>query len=90
MPTYINTGAYINGTRPASKAALKRALSEQLSTERPIVTFDQTSMFDGPGTIFALKIPAGVILSVVGPDPYTDRRWYASVSVSATGKLVVK
>lgn len=31
----------------------------------------------------------GVKLSVVGPDPYTNRKWYATVEVNATGQVKV-
>jgi hypothetical protein len=38
---------------------------------------------------YVADVPVGVSLSVVGPDPYTDRRWYAQVSRSKDGKVKV-
>lgn len=83
--SYLNCGAYVDGKRPATKAALKRALADAPET----VTFDLTSAFnsvDAPLT--GVSIPAGTKLSVVGPDPYARRNWYGTVAVAArTGKV---
>lgn len=84
---YINVGAYVGGRRPASKAALKRALADAPET----VEFDLTSPFnsvDGPLT--GVSIPAGVRLSVVGPDPFTKRSFYGTIALSErTGKITL-
>lgn len=86
MPStqHVNTGAYIGGHRPKSKTALRQALQEAPGA----VTFDVTSAFHtGPTTYTPATIPAGVILDVCGPDPYRDRRFYASVTAPpAAGK----
>jgi hypothetical protein len=37
----------------------------------------------------AEEIPAGATLSVVGPDPFTSRRWYATVTRTANGSVKV-
>jgi hypothetical protein len=83
--SYINCGARINGER----ARTKKALREALTTDPSSVVFDPTSMFDSQAEIAGDAIPAGTTLSVVGPDPYARRNWYASVS-SSNGKVSVK
>ncbi len=83
--TFINVGASLNGARIASKAAFKRAVKETPEA----VEFDSTSpmgtQFDGGPS----DLTAGVKLSVVGPDPYTNRRWYATVERTNAGTIKV-
>lgn len=75
---YVNVGAWVSGARPASKAALKRALSSDPAS----ILFTPTSMLHrGPASYRPDDIPAGVSLSVVGPDPETSRKWYATVEL---------
>ena len=78
MPT-INTGAFIDGRRAPSKRAIKIALA--VHPER--VLFDPTSPFNDPAPIRGDQIPAGVSLTVVGPDPFTKRSFYATVQLNA-------
>ena len=87
--SYINVGASdrLTGLRIKSKKALKEALSQDLAS----VVFDGTSPmgpqdFAHPATVSALT--DGHKLSVVGPDPYTKRSWYASVFL-VDGKIRV-
>lgn len=80
---YVNTGALVDGKRPASKAALKRALADAPDT----VVFDSTSMFDGGVQYTPESLPVGVSLSVVGPDPYTTRNYYATVVRGRDGRV---
>lgn len=78
--TYVNCGArdFVTQDRFASKAALRRHLTAGLSVE-----FDPTSAF---GPFDTIAVPAdGVTLTVVGPDPYTSRKWYASVTHGPKG-----
>lgn len=85
--SYMNVGAYVDGVRPKTKAALKRALAENPAG----VTFDGTSPM-GPQHVdlSGVNIPADLTLSVTGPDPFTARNWYANVKVNVkTGKVVV-
>jgi hypothetical protein len=75
--TFINTGVYINGKRPKTKKELREAIKNDPSS----VTFDVTSMFDSTSSYKADDaelIRSGVALSIVGPDPYNDRKWYAT------------
>jgi hypothetical protein len=78
---YVNCGASVQGQRVKTKKALKEAMKNDPSS----VSFDSTSMFDDYSTIYGDKIPRGIILSVVGPDPYNKRSWYANVT--ADGKV---
>jgi hypothetical protein len=79
--SWINVGARVNGDRPKTKAGLKRAI-----TANPkLVQFDVTGMVGprhGSMSIDATAEDIGADkLSVTGPDPYTSRRWYATVEV---------
>jgi hypothetical protein len=83
---YINTGAYIGTARAASKAALIRAMRADPTGVR----FDRTAavLDEGGAELSGAEIPAGVRLSVVGPDPYNNRKWYATVELTARGVRV--
>jgi hypothetical protein len=83
---YVNVGAFIDGRRAPSKKALKIALAD--APER--VHFDTTSALGPSAEYTGLTVPEGVSLQVVGPDPYADRRFYATVKInSRTGKVVL-
>ncbi|MFE9412295.1 hypothetical protein ACFYN0_26405 [Streptomyces sp. NPDC006704] len=85
---YINVGASASGARIASKAALKRALASDPAS----VAFDRTAAVGvdaGQPDIKGDALPEGAKLSVTGPDPYNNRRWYATVYLSSTGKITV-
>ncbi len=77
-----NYGAYVDGKRPATKAALKRAVANG-----SIVEFDETSAFSSGGTrpIDGL----GPVDVIVGPDPYNSRKWYANVRKNSKGVWTV-
>ena len=84
---FINVGAYVDGKRCKTKAALKRALKEAPETVR----FDCTAAVGpdaGRSDIMGNNLPANDKLSVCGPDPYSDRKWYANVSVGKNGARV--
>lgn len=86
---YINVGAYIDGKRPKSKTALKTALKDAPETVR----FDCTAAVGpdaGRSDIMGNDLPAGDTLTVCGPDPYTKRSWYASVSLNSKGGIKVQ
>lgn len=77
--TWINVGAINVATGERFKT--KKALNEALVTDPSCIRFDKTSIFGPPrDEIYCDEIRDGEKLSVVGPDPYSDRRWYASVS----------
>lgn len=82
--SYINVGARDG---KGMRVKTKKALKELMSTAPSTVRFDVTAGI-GPaaGDFFTGdKIPGGYNLSVVGPDPYTKRVWYATVT--DTGKV---
>ena len=81
-------GAYVNGERPKSKKALREAFTNAPES----VKFDSTGApwFGGhyPQIIPALELEEGVTYVVVGPDPYSDRRWYGNVVRGPKGWVV--
>lgn len=85
MTQYVNVGCSIQGTRIPTKKALRDALKATPAD----VAFDGTSFmgpqFSGRGT----EIPEGFTLQVCGPDPYSKRSWYASVTRTAAGIIRV-
>jgi hypothetical protein len=84
--SYINVGAWTrDGSRPQSKKAMKDALKADPTAIRFEGTAIHGPAFEGT----ADEIPIGVSLSVVGPDPFTSRRWYATVTRTATGSVKV-
>lgn len=80
----IQGGVRIGGKNPTSKAAIRRALGSGVP-----VTFYSTgfggALFNGPLT----ELPAEHTLTVVGPDPYRDRKFYGTVTRTADGKIKV-
>ena len=75
--SFINCGAKSGGSWVQTKKRLKELLRDKPSD----VTFVKTSMFEADQSdIPGDNIPQGVNLSVVGPDPWRQRTWYASVS----------
>lgn len=81
----MNVGCYINGRRPKSKKEIKTALAENPSS----VSFDVTDVFGAhPGMRYtAGTMPSGVAY-LCGPDPYTKRNFYATVTAK-DGKVTV-
>lgn len=89
MTTWINTGALVSGQRPKTKAALRKALAETPE----LVTFDSTAT-QGARAGDLITATAGDIgeskLSVCGPDPYSNRKWYATVAIGQrTGRITL-
>jgi hypothetical protein len=77
---------YVNGWTPSCKT--KKALREAVKAGTGVYFYGTSAMgpqYEG----YVADVPVGVSLSVVGPDPYTDRRWYAQVSRSKDGKVKV-
>jgi hypothetical protein len=76
-------GLWINGTRPKSKKAIKEAL-----TAGDEVALEATSMFGNEYNGLAAEAPDGTY-TFVGPDPYTKRNFYGTLTVRS-GKVTVK
>lgn len=83
---YINCGALDAVTR--ERITRKKRLRELAASEPAQLLFDPTSIFDEQGSIRGDSVPPYVTLSVCGPDPYTNQRWWAQVMLR-NGKLRV-
>jgi hypothetical protein len=71
----------------ASKAAMKRAHAENPASVRFESVSPMGPQFDGTVESPA-DLPDGLKLTVVGPNPFTDRRWYGTVEVK-NGKVKI-
>lgn len=82
----MSQGIFINGSgrRPKSKKEIKEAIATNPSS----IYIQATSVFgneyDGP----ASELPEGAKVYFVGPDPFTKRSFYGSITRSG-GKLKV-
>lgn len=81
------------GARTASNLMdirTKKALKELIATNPTNVLLYSTDAF-GPESLAkwtADKLDIGTKYSVVGPNPYNSRKWYATVERTATGVKV--
>lgn len=95
--SFINVGAYVGESRPASKRALREALASGAEVSFDTTSaFGPTEMITAPGFSDAVvaftgsrRLVRGEKLSVVGPDPYSNRKWYATVEITAAGTVKV-
>lgn len=81
---YINVGAYSDNQRIPTKAKLKQMVKETPE----LLRFDETSMYSQGCYLAISDIDHTMTLTVVGPDPYNNRKWYASVTIK-NGKVHV-
>lgn len=76
-------GVFLNLDRPKSKKAIKDAVAANQA-----VNLEATSMFgneyDGP-----LRTAPDGVYTFVGPDPYTSRKFYGTIT-KRNGKVTVK
>ncbi len=72
---YINVGVH------APYNSTKRALKNGCEAEPGRVHFYSTALFGDQFFGTAAELEEGKQLTVVGPDPYTSRKWYATVSM---------
>lgn len=77
-------GIFVGGARPKSKKQVKEAVAEDASRVRLQGTSAFGDDFDGPVNM----APDGTY-NFVGPDPYTDRRFYGNIIVKGD-KITVK
>lgn len=82
--SYINVGVKVNGNWCPTKKALRIALSDSGAS----VSFIQTGLYGG-SNIRPVDITTSMTLVVVGPDPYTNRKYYANVVLGRDGVLKV-
>lgn len=83
--SFINVGAREGLVR--LNVPTKKRLKELVAANDSSLTFYGTSPFT-PFNGTLADLDEGVTLSVVGPDPERDRRWYASVK-RVNGKIKV-
>jgi len=83
---YVNVGTKnrSGGTDIPTKAALKRAIA---ANPDDVVVYG-TSDFQ-PFTGSADNLVIGVKYSVTGPNPYTSRKWYATLEKLSNGTIKV-
>lgn len=82
---FVNVGCFDSS---GQRIRTKKRLKELLASDPKSVHFDKTALYDGAGTVTVEELQPGTTLSVVGPDPYNQRTWYASV-VKVDGKVKV-
>lgn len=83
--SYINAGVKINGEHAKSKKAIKDALTSNPAS----VLFYTTSPFGRSFSVTADNLDTELNcinkLSIVGPDPFNNRKWYGTVENTAKG-----
>lgn len=83
--TYINVGARLDtGSGAPPRITTKKALRDALRDNPGDVRFDNTHypVADWQQKVYrADELPEGIKFSVCGPDPYTDRKWFATVQL---------
>ncbi len=72
---YIECQALLDG----APAPTKKALKEAVKNTPEVVLFQDVGGLNKPFYGGLLDIPQGTTLTVVGPDPWRNRKWYASV-----------
>jgi len=78
-------GAFINGSRPKTKKALREAVEAIANGgDDYAVVMEATSLFGNEYDGSLANAPRSTKFAVVGPDPHTSRKWYATVSFNQT------
>lgn len=85
MSNYVNHGAIVFGNHRPTKGMLKNAMRTAPET----VTLYSTSAFGPNYSTNGAQLDASIIYTIVGPDPYNNRKWYATIKVNANGKVMV-
>lgn len=86
MPFIEVKATTFSGQPFASKAAMKRAIDADPAKVRFVGVASLGPVWTGSAAEFLVDGPAGTKLTVVGPDPYTNRKWYGTIEVK-NGKL---
>ncbi len=84
---YVNVGAQYNADK--TDIPTKKALKDAIAANPAKVYFYPTSEFNAtiPGTLDIME--KGVKYSVTGPNPYKNRKWYATVEITQSGAIRV-
>ena len=85
MTSYINGGV----TSRSIQIPTKKMLKDLVKTGPSQVFFYPTSEIGQTWSGSLAELPKGVTLSVVGPDPYRSRKWYASITKTLAGNWKV-
>lgn len=72
-------GIFVNGARPKSKKAIKEAIAANPDS----VSLEATSIFGNEFDGMVSVAPYGSY-TFVGPNPNTDRRFYGTITVTAS------
>lgn len=80
----MTQGIYIRSRRPKSKKEIK----DTVKTNPGEVYIESTSYFENEYSGYVENMPLGVIV-FVGPDPYTNRKFYGKIIRSYKGITVV-
>lgn len=80
--SWINVGA----TQDGMPFLTKKALLSELREGNRVRFYSTSSLGPGPAEGYTVVLQEGDKLSVVGPDPYRNRKWYATVEV-VNGKV---
>jgi hypothetical protein len=83
--THIQGGARFECAGRRTKKALKEAIAADPTKVELYATSSMGPQFSGT----ADQLPEDAEFSVVGPDPYTRRDWYATVKWGVRGTLTV-
>lgn len=87
---YIQGGVRYRATDGSwIKPPTKKRLKEVAASMPTQVEFYDTSQIDPNDIIRLDQLATDVKLSVVGPDPFTKRTWYATIERTRTGELKV-
>lgn len=78
-------GIFVGNSRPVSKKAVKEAVRNDPSKVR----IEATSMFGNEYDGNVENMPIGSV-TFVGPDPYTSRKFYGTITKNAMGDVTVK
>jgi len=81
-------GLYVNGRRPASKKEVKAAIANNPAS----VAIESTSYFAGTAMLAAHcgELAIGRKVTFVGPDPYTSRKFYGTITRVSADKWKVE
>jgi len=88
VANYVNVGALdISGDLDFPT---KSALKELFRTHPELVVLYTTSALEPTKEYKSDELDIGVKYSVTGPNPYTNRKWYATVEKTPNGKITVR
>lgn len=88
MSEWVNAGATVEGGSITTKKALKELIGQTPHLVYIYVT-DAFGAMSGR-EFYVDDLPSSYKFTVVGPDPYTSRKWFATVEKLPNGTITVK